>query len=244
MRNTIYIALICSFLSSLSYAQTEPSLKEVFNQLGLTLDPADEVRDSGPTKGLFVKTGRKVEILLAAHYTSDKQDAVSGIRMGYYPFTETKPLRLLFQGGADTDGRASITGLPANPNGPYLFDPGDHPFAFFAQSAKFNPEFPADGETLSTQDSFNRKISRFVSDVHKARIYPYKTEYGVKPDWYVICWELSTDGDFQDLITVARGVRPVPSPDNKKKRITPIHHATIQTVAVLPISKSPVSDHH
>ncbi len=232
MRHTTIIILLCSIASGPVFAQDEPPLKTVLNQLELTFNPAEEIRCSGPTQGLFMKTGRTVEVLPVAKYSFAKQETVSNVRAGYYSFAEKKPLRLLFQCGLEAGDRAAITGLPADPRGPYRFDPGNQPFAFYVQSANFNPEFSANGETVSTQDTVNRRISRFGTDIHKARIYPYQTKHGVKPDWFVIGWEFSINNDFQDLITVVRGVRLIRPPEKKEKKTPPARPRTTQTITL------------
>ena len=195
----------------------EPPLPKVFADLGIQLSPADEIQVAGPVQGVFAKTGNVVEVVLAAKYSFAKQEKVSDVRAGYYVMALEPKWFPIFTCGPEAGDQNKLTGLPASPRGPYFFDPGKNPFGFFVQSANFNPAFSPLGETVCTQDQLNARIQRFGSDIHKAHIYPYKTRWETKPDWFILCWEFSTNNDNQDIITIVRGVRlvgPVKSNDN------------------------------
>ncbi len=195
----------------------EPSLSEVFEELGLKLTPEDEILVEGPTQGLFMKTKKYVDYLAIAKYSFGKEDDISKVRAGMYLFTSKPTLQLLFECGPEAGDQTRITGLPASPKGRTRFDPGNLPFGFYVQSANFNPEFSPKGETVYTQNERNKNVERFGDDLHKAHIYPYKTKYGEVPNWYVICWEFSTNNDNQDLITLVRGVKLINSSETEKQ---------------------------
>jgi len=196
----------------LAAGQEEPSLEKVLGDLGIHVTSDDEIKASGPLQGWFIKTQTPAEIVLVAKYSFAKEETVSHVRVGYY--TSTSPLKtyLLFECGPDAGDSHNILGLPTTPKVKHWFDPGKAPFGFYVQSANFNPSFTPEGETVFTSDALNQRIERFGDDHHKVKIFPYRTQYGVTPDWFVLCWEFSTNNDYQDLITVVRGVQPVVPP--------------------------------
>ncbi len=199
-------------------AEDEPALKKVFSDLDITVGVEDEILVEGPAQGIFAKTGTMVEVVLAAKYSFGVQEATSEVRMGYYPVSVDPRLFTLFTCGPKAGDQSSITGLPAEPLGPYYFDPGSGPIGFYVQSKNFNPNFSQKNETVYTQDHLNKQIERFGSDVHKVKIYPYETKTVKKEDWFILCWEFSTNNDFQDLITVVRGVKLIGKPlENESK---------------------------
>jgi hypothetical protein len=217
------IRLICTvilaLISSVCFSQnTEPPLKQVLHDLGFMLNQIDYIRSSNSLQGLFIKVEPKVEIILAAKYSFAKEPVKAKVRFGYYSLGSTASLHTLFECGSKVDGLSRISGLPATPRGPYRFVPPPSPLGFFVQSANFNPTFSTKKETVYTQDKMNKPISRFGGHIHKARIYPYKTKSGIKRNWYVICWEFTDDNDYQDLVTVVRGVKLIQSPKKKIKQ--------------------------
>ncbi|MFB3789328.1 MAG: hypothetical protein ACE15F_23460 [bacterium] len=195
----------------LAAGQEEPPLEKVLGELGIQVTADDEIQGGGPAQGLFIKTHTPVEVLLAAKYSFAKQETVSNVRAGFFTYTGETPLHLLFECGPEAGESQNIMGLPTTPKLKHWFDPGIAPFGFYVQSANFNPAFAPDGETVYTCDAFNQRVTRFGNDLHKVKIFPYKTQYGITPNWFVLCWEFSTNNDYQDLITVVRGVRPIVS---------------------------------
>jgi len=191
MPRTNYLPLLLLFLAAVGWTQGEPTLEAIQQELEFTFTRMDEEYISGPSQGVFIKTAALVEIVLVANP--------------------------LFTCGQESIDQSSISGLPASPRGPYLFDPGAQPFGLYVQSAQFNPAFSITDETVFSQDERNKPIQRFGNDIHKARIYPYQTKLGIRKNWYVLCWEISTDNDYQDLITVIRGVALLTPPPKKKR---------------------------
>ena len=213
-RGTLWIVLLLA--AGMAFAQEEPPLYQVIPDLHLQVGPGDEWFHNTPVQGIFVKTAPRVEVLLVAKYSFTKQEILSEVRAGYYFMENEEDLIPLFTCGPEAGEQSSITGLPAQPRGPYFIDPGKKPFGFYVQSANFNPAFSTRGETVCTQDQLNRRITRFGNNIHKARVYLYRDGMEVKPNWYLICWEFSTNDDFQDLITVVRGVSAVDPPASIK----------------------------
>ncbi|MEW6238640.1 MAG: hypothetical protein AB1656_24920 [Candidatus Omnitrophota bacterium] len=218
MKRILAIVLMAMAAASFGFGQEEPPLEKVFQNLGLDLKPEDEIVVKGPAQGLFLKKDRLVEYMLIAKYSFGIQDATSIVRAGFYSQTTNILLRLLFECGPQAGDKTSLSGLPASPKGSCYFDPGKSPFGFYVQSANFNPSFSLEGETVCTQNSLNKKIRRFGDDIRKAHIYPYKTSSGIHPDWYVICWEFSTNNDNQDIITAIRGVELLTPIYGKKEK--------------------------
>ncbi len=214
--------VILALISSVCFAQNnEPPVKKVLDDLGFMLNQIDYIKNSASLQGLFIKVEPKVEIVLAAKYSSTQEPETAKIRFGYYSLGAPTRLHTLFESGSEVDGQSRISGLPATPRGPYRFVPPPSPFGFFVQSAAFNPTFSVKKETVYTQDKRNKPITRFDGHIHKARIYPYKTKSGIKQNWYVICWEFTGDNDYQDLVIVVRGVKLIQSP---KKKVKPKNH--------------------
>jgi hypothetical protein len=217
MPRTNYLPLLLLFLAAVGWTQGEPTLEAIQQELEFTFTRMDEEYISGPSQGVFIKTAALVEIVLVANYSRDQEAKTWDIRSGYYLFNDKQRLNPLFTCGQESIDQSSISGLPASPRGPYLFDPGAQPFGLYVQSAQFNPAFSITDETVFSQDERNKPIQRFGNDIHKARIYPYQTKLGIRKNWYVLCWEISTDNDYQDLITVIRGVALLTPPPKKKR---------------------------
>lgn len=212
-------------------AENEPPLEKVFQDLGVIVNPQDEIIVTEAAQGLFYKTEKWVEVVPVAKYSFDKQEKVSEVRAGYYfPSAKLKPIPLWII-GPEAGDRNCITGLPAVPRGPYFFDPGKNPFGFFVQSANFNPDFSDKGETVCSQDSLNYRISRFGNDIHKLHIYPYKTQREDHSDWFILCWEFSTNNDNQDIMFVVRGVKLL-GVEKKKVQSVPENQLN-QTITLL-----------
>ncbi len=216
MKKWVWIISLVLISTQSSLAQNEPSLQQVFDDLGLNLKPQDEINVYGPTQGLFLKTGDKVQYLLVAKHSFGIQPVTSEVRTGYYHLSKPDKKHLLFSCGPKAGDQSKISGLPASPKGSCYFNPGNRPFGLYVQSANFNPEFSNKGETVYTQDHLNKRITRFRDDIHKAHIYPYKTKTGIKEDWFVICWEFSTNNDNQDIVTVIRNVKLIIPPVKRK----------------------------
>jgi len=208
------VLLLCLMTAVTNVSSQEPPLEEVLKDLGLVLNPSDEIAGHGATQGTFIQVADKVELILVAKHSFQKQETVSNVQAGYYYFGEPDELNLLFECGSEAGDETDATGLPAEPRGKIDIDPGFKPIGFYVQSANFNPEFSVEGETVYTQNRLNERIERFEHS-HKALIYPYKTKYGVRENWYVICWEFSTNDDYQDLVTVVRGVEMIIPPQPK-----------------------------
>ncbi len=217
LRSILTCSLLLFLVSVGTGAETEPPLDRVMSELGIQVDLSKEIHVDGPSQGLFVKVEPKVELVLVAKYSFGVEPATSNVRAGYYPFSSEPDLRPVFTCGLKAGDQSQISGLPTTPDCPHFFDPGSGPFGLFVQSANFNPGFTYAKETVYTQDRLNSRIERFGMDIHKAKIYPYQTRWGVKPNWYVVCWEFSTNNDYQDIITVIRGVKLIKPPHKPKK---------------------------
>lgn len=76
------------------------------------------------------------------------------------------------------------------------FDPGDEAFGLFVSNDQFQ-------DTVFTQPAAVRVGNkRLAAQPYKAMIYPYhdpKTRSRV-PNSFLICWEYSTNDDFQDVV--------------------------------------------
>lgn len=247
-------------ISGISFAQEEPPLGQVLADLGLFISPEDEIYIEGPTQGTFIQAERDIQILLVAKHSLSVDGATTVVDVGYYaidPVNTVRRYATLFTCGPEADNRTSISGLPVTPNSPVYLKQGLVPIGFYVQSANFNPSLSYEGETVYTQDALNSSIERFGNNLHKARVFPYRDLLGVRPHWYVICWEFSTNDDFQDVITVVRGVDiliphvnlelqgqhfdPNPLVPNVTVPITPATYPVIPPVIENPMESEPTA---
>lgn len=189
--------------------EPELPLQEIFQELGLLLTPEDEIYIPGPLQGTFIQADKYIQVLPLAKFSYGTREDVSNVLAGYYSLLQDEPVRkfnALFECDPEAGHMVGIAGIPVRPLGPSYLHTGLAPIGFYVQSANFNPDYSLDGETVFTQDAFNARIERFGGNNHKAKVFPYKDLLGERPHWYVICWEFSTNDDFQDIITVVRGV--------------------------------------
>jgi hypothetical protein len=76
------------------------------------------------------------------------------------------------------------------------FDPGDAPFGLFVANDQFN-------DAVFTEPSAVAQLNpRLAAQPYKAMIYPYRDPAtgGRVANSYLICWEYSTNDDFQDVV--------------------------------------------
>jgi hypothetical protein len=89
------------------------------------------------------------------------------------------------------------------PGGQTSFDPGDAPFGLWVKSGK---------RMLYSEDARNGGVIR-----HAARIFPLRARGGAPvPNAYLVAFEESTDGDYQDCVFVLWNVKPAAMATAKK----------------------------
>jgi hypothetical protein len=92
---------------------------------------------------------------------------------------------------------------PLAPGGTERFRPGGV-FGLWVSTAGFK------NETVYTEDRWQVFIPRFPeADRHKVRVFPAKTAHGIQKNAYLLCWEYSTNNDFQDIVTKLENARPL-----------------------------------
>lgn len=196
-------ALLCPFVSS---AEGQPDEEKVLTELGFELTMYDRIHASGPTQGLFIQTGETVELAIAARFDSES-NAEGAIRIGFYESTTPERLKLLTTCPESSGQVMNLYGIETSPPNPVRFQAGSAPFGLYVQSQRLNPEFSNTDETVFSQSRRNRAFERFGVQVRKMHLYPYRRNGLIRPDWFVITVETSTDQDFQDLIMIIRGVQ-------------------------------------
>jgi hypothetical protein len=156
-----------------------------------------ELQGEELSSSLFKKAGKgKVEIIPVARYSPDFE-----LPFGYYIDTAAMPdkhqVGILAKAGVYPEHQ---TLFPAIANGANSFDPGNHPFGFYAT-----------GPTHSaySEDVWNMLL--FPSNaVHATRIYPLKNIAGrLLPDTYLLCFEEAKNGDYNDYVFVVKNIKPV-----------------------------------
>jgi gluconolactonase len=87
------------------------------------------------------------------------------------------------------------------------FDPGDKPFGLWASNEAFD-----DGGVFTQPAAVKAMNKRLAGQPYKAMIYPYFDTEKKKIDTtkYLVCFEYSTNDDFQDAIVLLGNVRLLP----------------------------------
>lgn len=76
------------------------------------------------------------------------------------------------------------------------FDPGDEPFGLYVANDQFRDAVYTEPRVVSAHNE------RLKGQPYKAMIYPYRdpATKQLVPHSYLICWEYSTNDDFQDVV--------------------------------------------
>lgn len=180
-------------MSALALPQAEPPLQEVLDRSGYSINAqTDEI----PAQ-LFVRADKSKPVThkaIAAFGVETANCSAGWYRPGDQP---TKNQLWVLE---------KLENKKYNPKmaegGATEFDPGNQPFGLWVSSTNFK------GETVYTEDKWQKMISRFGKDLHKAHVYPAKTKDGTIPNTYVIGWEYSTNNDNQDVVTLVSNVKP------------------------------------
>jgi hypothetical protein len=183
----------------------EPTLLQVFQTLGLSIDPgwtslADGVQPIAKgdeiLEPLFEKVGSgPVTMTAVAAYAPQEL-----LPFGWYTSDGT-----LNEVGAIQSGQLQ-TLYPKLARGGSTFDPGSATFGFYYDSNAFN-------RVGYTEDSRND------GGTHRARIYPVKDRAGAPvANSYVVAFEDAFNGDYNDYVFVVANVTPAgqssgPDPD-------------------------------
>ncbi len=88
------------------------------------------------------------------------------------------------------------------------FDPGESPFGLYVANDQFH-------DAVYTQPAVVRaRNPRLAAQPYKAMIYAYRDPKTRKlvPNSYLICWEYSTNDDFQDVVCLVENVTLIDAP--------------------------------
>lgn len=192
----------------------EPSLQRVIDTFGLPINVGDATPDEyqlgTPTSGNdevriqnFVKAGPgAVSIRPLAVFGTDNGPAV---RLGTYtPGIPDSTRQLWYVPREDAQS--------VNPKvyGQTLIDPGDNPFAIFAEFPGFvNPAGGA--RNVYQEDPLNSVWEPNNNQLRKMRVYPFKDQFGnAAPNTYLVAVEeYTSEYDYQDLLFIITNVRPL-----------------------------------
>ncbi|MGO4692097.1 PA14 domain-containing protein [Glaciibacter sp. 2TAF33] len=178
----------------------EPTLQNVLGTLGYNVNVGWSNLEGGvaPTaKGdevlepLFVKSGTaSVTMTPIAFYAPNEN-----IPFGWYTGDGTAANQHQV-GQISSAGYQSL--LPPTSSGSMTsFNPGSETFGLYYHSNVFS-------RTGFTEDRLNTGIA------HRARVYPAKNRAGtLLPNTYIIAFEDASNGDYQDYLFVATGLKPV-----------------------------------
>ncbi|MFC3835181.1 MULTISPECIES: hypothetical protein [Deinococcus] len=162
-------------------------------ELGTGAAPiGDEIRAP-----LFVKAGTEtVTLTPVARYSPD-----GATPFGYFTVSGTTATRkvtgTLVKGQYQTLNPAISGGTSTTS---VTFDPGTAAFGIYIDPGAYN--YPL----TYTQDALNTGRT-----AHAVRVYPMKDSAGVAvANTYLLCFEPSVNGDYQDVVFVIRNVKPAP----------------------------------
>jgi hypothetical protein len=176
----------------------EPSLQTILNRLGYTVDVTKDEIDAP----LFLPAERGPVV----HHPISAFGLLERCETGWYsvPAHRLPEKRILW----------SVEGPKNKQDAPPL---AKGSIERFRPGGAFGLWVPTEGfknETVYTQDRWQVFISRFPeSDRHKVRVFPAKTARGTQKNAYLLCWEYSTNNDFQDIVTKLENVRPLNKAD-------------------------------
>ena len=178
----------------------EPPLQQIVNTLGYSINVGSSALILGTSSALigdevsaslFQKAGSGPVIMRAvARYSPDDL-----LAFGYY-----------LSGSSDlkTVGTVALkqeqTLNPAlTPGSATSFDPGSATFGFFTGKTSYA------GQSDFTQESLNTGPTK-----HAVRVYPLKNRAGQPlPNQYLLAFEPSTNGDYNDYVFVVQNVKPL-----------------------------------
>jgi hypothetical protein len=208
----------------------EPSLQYVFDVHGLGIDTGD---DNDATNAIHSNSGQRVDPTLGDSldvetFTRASDAPVTLEPLSVFGPTDTNPVtRVSWYDTATPATRNALFSVSNNPasngqtitptvTGAVQFDPGAATFGFVSQWPFFADRLVHSQDSLNT---FNGAIGNHV------RVYRLVENGAVVPDAYVVATEEHVSGfDFQDVVYIARNVRPAgttvpPPPDGETIRV-------------------------
>lgn len=179
----------------------EPSLANIVDALGYTVDVGGKTLELGIDPDLigaevraplFRKAGSgAVTLTPVARYSP-----VGATPFGYFTLSGSAPQRTV----AGTLAAGQYQTLNPVATGTQSFDPGAQSFGVFIDPAAY--QYPL----TYTQDSLNTGKTK-----HAVRVYPLRDASGQPvPNSYLLAFEPSVNGDYQDAVFVLQNVTPAP----------------------------------
>jgi hypothetical protein len=176
----------------------EPTLQQIVEALGFGVNVGGEAL-ALPTAAApigdevaaprFVRAKRSpVGLLPVARYAQDER-----VPYGYYG-EGGRPT--LHEQGAIAAGQAQTLNPELDAEAKTNFDPGDAPFGLYVTSGT---------QATFSEDRLNRGPTK-----HAVRVYPLRTRAGQPvPDAFLVAFEETGAGDYQDAVFVLYNVKPV-----------------------------------
>lgn len=228
MNKWIISAIASSILlQGLLFAQTpatqpntpEPELGDVLRkcwQLDEQRDLRNPPLDGASPAALFQRINRKKAVTVTPLVALGMADRTqlgwyeAGPQAGDLPEKPDEARHLLWSiQFKQPDGEYEDLKFTAPPieHGDTKFDPADKTFGLWVASDHFN-----DAGVYTQPKLVARQNQRLRDQPYKVKIYPMTTDNGEKlnRDSYLLCWEYSTNDDFQDLIVRIDNVRLLP----------------------------------
>jgi hypothetical protein len=182
------------------YGDKEPPLQQVLEALGFGVDVgrADLRLGTAPDPlGDEVKVARfqRARPSPISIYPVARFATADHFPYGYYAGEGApQPHPLGTVAGGDQDQKLNPD---LEPDARTTFDPGPEPFGLFVNLGR---------RYAYGEDRLNTGAIR-----HAARSYPIRTRTGARlPDAYVVAFETTGDGDYQDLVFMVWNVKPAP----------------------------------
>jgi trehalose utilization protein len=128
------------------------------------------------------------------------------VRVGWYEAGNPNKRRLLSTIDAPNNKQMNPPLLPLVKSAPKLlnraFDPKNATFGLWVASESFP------GEVIYTEDSLQKAIPRFSTNLHKVRAYAAVTSEGQPlPNAIILGFEYSTNDDYQEVVMLVENIR-------------------------------------
>ncbi|THF88595.1 hypothetical protein E7T09_05220 [Deinococcus sp. KSM4-11] len=179
----------------------EPAMSQIVEALGYKLNPGWTTLESDTSAfplgdeviaPLFVKAGTgAVTVTPVARYSPD-----GATPFGYFTLTGSTPARHVVGTLLAGQYQTLNPGLSGNTS----FDPATSAFGIYIDPAAYSYPLTYSKDSLNTGRT-----------AHAVRVYPLKDSAGVAVTGaYLLAFEPSVNGDYQDAVFVIRNVKPAP----------------------------------
>jgi gluconolactonase len=229
----------------------EPNLVEILTgQWGLDLerDLRNPALPKAAPAGVFIKANKDKPVLFAPVVAYGVDPKTHG---GWYPAgpkasdvpadpakARVESWTYAFKNPASESPAGKLTPPPLQ-SGSITFDPGATPFGVWISNDSFS-----DGGVYSQPAAVAKANRRLSTQPYKALIYPTRDAKSKQlvPDSYLLCWEYSTNDDFQDTITRIDNVRLLPADPSPLETIFGANPAVNQLARGFQFTEGPAWD--